>query len=196
MMRRILPVVVWLAIGPWLAATAADDRVLLGTFVGQLPCADCSGIEEQLTLYQDDATAAAGSYVLTDTYIGKSVAPHATKGGWRLVRGSAKDPDARVYRLDPDDHGLSQYYLAASINALKPLDQERKEIAAPVDMTLHRQVGGLANPASENCTAQGGTLEIRHDAAGGAYGVCRFADGRQCEEWALFRDKKCVLPAN
>ena len=30
---------------------------------------------------------------------------------------------------------------------------------------------------------------------GGTYGVCLFADGRQCEEWALFRDKKCVLPA-
>jgi len=76
-----------------------------------------------------------------------------------------------------------------------PYDPERNEITAPVDMTLRRQVAGLANPASVNCTQQGGTLEIRHDAKGGAYGVCRFADGRQCEEWALFRDKKCALPA-
>ncbi len=194
--RLVLPFVVWLAIGTWLGAAAtADERVLLGTFVGNLPCADCSGIEESLTLYQDDAAATAGTYVLKDTYLGKSVAPRVAKGAWRLVRGSAKDPDARVFRLEPAGAGQPQYYLAAGIDALKPLDPERNEITAPVDMTLRRQVAGLANPASVNCTQQGGRLEIRHDAKGGAYGVCRFADGRQCEEWALFRDKKCALPA-
>ena len=31
-------------------------------------------------------------------------------------------------------------------------------------------------------------------AEGGEYGVCVFDDGRQCEEWALFRDKRCVAP--
>jgi putative hemolysin len=190
-MRLILPVIVWLAAG----TAMADDRVLLGTFVGRLPCADCSGIEEQLTLYQDDAATTAGSYVLKDTYLGRNVTPHVAKGAWRLVRGSAKDPDARVFRLDPAGSGQPQYYLAAGIDALKPLDSERKEISAPVDMTLRRQVAGLANPASVNCTQQGGTLELRTDAKGGTYGVCRFADGRQCEEWALFRNKKCVLPA-
>jgi putative hemolysin/dipeptidyl aminopeptidase/acylaminoacyl peptidase len=43
----------------------------------------------------------------------------------------------------------------------------------------------IANPASENCLAQGGTLifETRED--GGQYGVCLFDDNRQCEEWAL-----------
>jgi putative hemolysin len=194
MIRRILPFALWLTIGAWLGGTAmADERQLLGIFVGQLPCADCSGIEEQLSLYQDDAAGTAGTYVLKDTYLGKSVAPRVAKGAWRLVRGSAKDPDARVFRLDPIGSGQEQYYLAADINALKPLDAERKEITAPVDMTLRRQVAGLANPASINCTQQGGTLEIRHDAKGD-YGICRFADGRQCEEWALFRDKKCVPP--
>jgi putative hemolysin len=191
----MLPVVVALAIGAWLAAAKADEPVLLGTFAGQLPCADCSGIDEQLSLYQADATATAGTYVLTDTYRGKNVAPHVTKGAWRAVRGSAKDPDARVFRLDPAGGGQPQYYLAAGINALKPLDAGRNEIAAPFDMTLRRQIAGQANPASINCTEQGGRLELRQDAKGGTYGLCLFADGRQCEEWALFRDKKCVLPA-
>ena len=44
----------------------------------------------------------------------------------------------------------------------------------------------LANPASQNCIAQGGKLEIRKRPDGGEYGVCLFEDNRQCEEWALF----------
>jgi hypothetical protein len=44
----------------------------------------------------------------------------------------------------------------------------------------------MANPASENCIAQGGTLDIRQ-AEGGEVGYCIFADGSECEEWALMR---------
>jgi len=45
---------------------------------------------------------------------------------------------------------------------------------------------GMPNPASENCVAQGGTLEIRQG-EGGEVGYCIFADGSECEEWALMR---------
>jgi putative hemolysin len=45
----------------------------------------------------------------------------------------------------------------------------------------------LANPASQNCVKQGGTLTIERRPDGGQYGVCTFADNYQCEEWALFR---------
>lgn len=45
---------------------------------------------------------------------------------------------------------------------------------------------GIANPASENCVKQGGTVDIRKEAAG-EVGYCRFADGSECEEWALLR---------
>ena len=50
-------------------------------------------------------------------------------------------------------------------------------------------VGGasIANPASVNCVEQGGTLAILKRGDGGEYGICTFADGRQCEEWALMR---------
>lgn len=54
--------------------------------------------------------------------------------------------------------------------------------------------GGAANmpnPASVYCTEQGGAVEIRTDAAGAQYGVCRFPDGSECDEWAYFRGK-CV----
>ena len=45
----------------------------------------------------------------------------------------------------------------------------------------------IANPASENCVTQGGTLSIEERGDGGQYGICLFEDNLQCEEWAMFR---------
>lgn len=42
------------------------------------------------------------------------------------------------------------------------------------------------NPASLNCKKAGGTLLILKRGDGGEYGICRFKDGRECEEWAMF----------
>ena len=53
---------------------------------------------------------------------------------------------------------------------------------------------GMPNPASVSCEKQGGRLDLRKDAAGNVGGICVFSDGRECEEWALFRDKQCVSP--
>lgn len=50
--------------------------------------------------------------------------------------------------------------------------------ATPLDV-------GIANPAADNCLQQGGELEIRQG-DGGEYGMCIFADGRECDEWALY----------
>src|SRR5512136_851484 len=44
-----------------------------------------------------------------------------------------------------------------------------------------------ANPASENCIKQGGTVSIQTRGDGGQYGVCMFEDNKQCEEWAMLR---------
>jgi putative hemolysin len=46
---------------------------------------------------------------------------------------------------------------------------------------------GLPNPASVHCEEQGGELETLTGEDGGQYGLCRFADGSACEEWALYR---------
>lgn len=49
------------------------------------------------------------------------------------------------------------------------------------------QAAGIANPASVYCLEKGGRLTIRKRGDGGEYGICTFTDGRQCEEWALWR---------
>ena len=44
----------------------------------------------------------------------------------------------------------------------------------------------IANPASVNCINDNGSLSIRTDQNGSQYGVC-IKNGKECEEWALFR---------
>ncbi|MFM8319922.1 MAG: DUF333 domain-containing protein [Chloroflexota bacterium] len=46
---------------------------------------------------------------------------------------------------------------------------------------------GIANPASENCVAKDGELQIVKRGDLGEYGVCVFEDNLQCEEWAMMR---------
>ncbi|MCE7983091.1 MAG: DUF333 domain-containing protein [Caldilinea sp. CFX5] len=45
----------------------------------------------------------------------------------------------------------------------------------------------MPNPASVYCEQHGGKLVFRQDAAGGVAGVCVFADGSECDEWAYYR---------
>lgn len=59
---------------------------------------------------------------------------------------------------------------------------------------------GLPNPASVNCTKQGGKLELVQT-QGGTAGHCIFPSGKICEEWALMRgeclpDPSDVKPAS
>jgi putative hemolysin len=44
-----------------------------------------------------------------------------------------------------------------------------------------------ANPASEHCVQQSGTLIVERRPDGAEFGVCQFPDNRQCEEWAHMR---------
>ena len=64
-----------------------------------------------------------------------------------------------------------------------------QQTAAP-PVTTPAQAG-MPNPASVYCGQIGGTAEIKKDAAGGEYGMCMFANGTSCEEWALFRSEGC-----
>lgn len=69
--------------------------------------------------------------------------------------------------------------------------------ALPIMATEGAQAAGkigMANPASVHCVKIGGKSEIRTDAGGNQTGYCHLPNGRICEEWALFRDKKCIRP--
>ncbi|MBN2052124.1 DUF333 domain-containing protein [Candidatus Woesearchaeota archaeon] len=53
----------------------------------------------------------------------------------------------------------------------------------------------IANPASQYCVEQGGESKIITAEDGSQSGVCVFADGSQCDEWAYFRGEcpKCPV---
>jgi putative hemolysin len=63
--------------------------------------------------------------------------------------------------------------------------------ATAVNATEPAASTGIANPASVNCAALNGTTEIKTAADGGQYGMCTFANGTSCEEWALFHGEGC-----
>lgn len=45
----------------------------------------------------------------------------------------------------------------------------------------------IANPASEFCEEQGGTVEIVSDDAGNQAGICQLPDGTEIDEWEYYR---------
>jgi len=65
--------------------------------------------------------------------------------------------------------------------------------AACAPQETPRPTIGMPNPASVSCVERGGQSQIRATPTG-QIGVCRLADGRDCEEWALHRDNRCLRP--
>lgn len=72
--------------------------------------------------------------------------------------------------------------------ACAPAPAEPTATAAPPPSATAAAPAGLPNPASAHCQDEGGRLEIVALPEGQA-GVCVFADGSLCEEWAYFRDE-------
>jgi putative hemolysin len=79
--------------------------------------------------------------------------------------------------------GLLVGMLAACASPAKP----QPDVAQPTATQLESTQPAIANPASQNCVDQSGTLSIEERGDGGQFGVCYFEDNRQCEEWALMR---------
>ena len=87
-------------------------------------------------------------------------------------------PGSEVRRLPDAGHLLHM----ENADAVAPLYVDFLKTAANAPSSP-----GLANPASRNCGAKGGTLTIEKNANGDEFGVCLFSDNMQCEEWAMLR---------
>lgn len=128
------------------AASTFDMKSVEGTFAGILPCADCEGIKTELMLHAD------GTYMLSETYLGKKDKPFEGQGKWtasadgktiEIVADAAKvepktdvkaDPKAEV-KADPKAAPKTETtveektkYMLVSPTELKLLDMEGKEI--------------------------------------------------------------------
>lgn len=107
------------------------DSVLV--YTGRTPCAaiarelnlpanpECYKLKWLLTLYQAPHTFKPTRYQLKRTLHRQSI----IEGSWTVVKGSAADPQALVYLLDPDKPGYTLYLMKGDDNVLFFLDKER-----------------------------------------------------------------------
>ncbi len=114
----------------------AKPEYVVGRFVGPLPCADCNGIEVDLTLYAHAPNQFVDTiYKRTTKYLGKEKTV-ADTGTWALLPGTAADPSATVYAITPDGGGPVQYYWLKTVEELVPLDADKKPMSGPIDETM------------------------------------------------------------
>jgi len=88
----------------------ADGRI---EWQGLLPCADCDGIQTQLSLLRNGDSR---SYVLTETYL-------AEEGDTRFVDGGQWQRDGDLLRLRGNAGGIHVYALLAD-GRLQPRDAQ------------------------------------------------------------------------
>lgn len=141
----LLPVFVLVAVGSLLFFLANGPVTIVdmetpqvtvthtvGVYNGKLPCADCSGIDAKLTLFDN------GAYVYDQLYEGKNT-NFTQHGSWKLVRGTPFDKEAIVYQLKPEDDGDIQNYWVQSPTKITQLDPNLNKIDSPFDLSLTLQ---------------------------------------------------------
>lgn len=91
---------------------SATDTVAV--FVGRTPCNEslrrlhnitadgCNLIKCKLILLQNSKTQSPSGFVMQTIYVGKGDNRYSVTGKWKLMKGTAADPDAIVYQLLPD----------------------------------------------------------------------------------------------
>ncbi len=97
-------------------------------YEGQLPCGDCPGIVERITLTKDAPEATGGSYLQKDTYLEKGP-PIETKGQWVL--------ESNILDLTSETGDKS--YFTYFPEKLEMLDQNKKKIDSPFNQTLTKK---------------------------------------------------------
>lgn len=113
-----------------------DPKLIVGPFMGTLPCADCEGTETKLVLIRQEEFADMGGFILEEKYLGENPGVFVTQGTWTVLRGSKANPNDTVYEItDPTDNS-SRYYLRVSNSEIRMLDQEQGEIHSAFNYTL------------------------------------------------------------
>lgn len=117
-----------------------DDRFsLIGTYTGTLPCADCSGIEHELSLFEDDVTNQR-RYTLKRTYkhtrSGDRVFWNA--GPWRVSTASGNQ---QVFDLSFNNAEERIRFEVASQRVIRLLDREGEDIESQHNYSLYRLPG-------------------------------------------------------
>lgn len=102
-------------------------------YEGILPCADCSGLKTELTLY------ANGTYFLKETYLATRYGdqPHTSFGKYRRIKSRGRE----IVQLNYDKTEGVYNFLVVDHDHLRVLDKQFNEIDTPMNMTLTKRSG-------------------------------------------------------
>ena len=129
----------------------ASAQRLLGTYTGTLPCADCSGIRTELSLYSKGPNDfSLATYMLSQTYLGTRDGDRTIEsaGRWTVLRGMPSNVDATIYQLNFDRPDRTMNFLRVGENELELLDRQQRQISSPANHILRRtaaRVGGYVS---------------------------------------------------
>ncbi len=112
-----------LCLAPASAQAPVAGLALPASFVGIMPCADCAGIAQTLTLRDD------GLYRMRHTYLGKPGNPFSEIGYWRL------DADGRLLLRRGSDVSL---FVIDGAATLRQLDRAGRPIRSALNYSLRR----------------------------------------------------------
>lgn len=154
-MKQIKRVLAFTLCAGWFTVTNACSQTntpgaaaVVGTFAASSPCsegsrpvpgiplkADCEFIKWQLTLYRQANTLTPTTYKLTYVYGLAQAGTTGFVGGgttvklegkWAVLKGTAANPNAIIYQLDPDKPQTSISFLKLNDNLLHLLDSDRR----------------------------------------------------------------------
>jgi len=99
-------------------------------YEGILPCADCSGLKTELTLYNN------GTFFLKETYLATRDGDqaHTSSGKYRRI----KDRGREIVQLNYDKPEEIYNFIAPDDDHLRVLDKQLNEIDTPMNMTLDK----------------------------------------------------------
>lgn len=114
------------------------ENVLI--YEGLLPCADCSGIETILKIYQGNGTMEQQKFELSSIYKGKSPEKEfVEKGNFNTERGLENDPNGTIFILNWDKPVEKQQYFgyfSSDTKKIYMLDREKKIIKSKLNYSL------------------------------------------------------------
>jgi copper homeostasis protein (lipoprotein) len=100
-------------------------------YTGQIPCADCPGIEVKLAIKEN------GKYKMSSTYLERDVEPLVEKGTWTNKKGDATNPDANVLVLTSTDNKVT--YFLTTPSGISQLEENLQPVTNPYAMNLEKK---------------------------------------------------------
>ncbi|SHH72814.1 copper resistance protein NlpE N-terminal domain-containing protein [Flavobacterium defluvii] len=109
-------------------------------YEGLLPCADCSGIQTVLKIYQGNGTMEQQKFEVSSIYKGKSPEKEFIEtGNFNTERGLENDPNGTIFILNwdkPLEKQLYYGYLSSDTTKIYMLDRDKKIIKSKLNYTL------------------------------------------------------------